>query len=557
MEFLRNAWNKPIIASIILFVAIFILLSITLILSGGDPQPGDHYFHFKYAYLLRTEGWDVVENFRWIYLLNDHDGVHRYGVSLFQIALLPFTYISDHINGIHVVDAFFVSCVIAVFYYIMRREKVRHALFFSLLLLGSTFFMTRFLLGRAFVLMVGFAYLEMYFAIRKKYIPLFIVVALHVLWHQATYFMPIIIIFFVELSRYIVDKKIALKNIGVTVLGIVVGMAFFPGFPRSLFGMMKQILLIQNSTTSNSSGTMGGTEMLATDVSGGDMNAGIAGMCLFFCIAAVGYIFYLYKEEEPAVRNVITKERMHWLIFLSAFVTFIVCVSFLVTGRFFDFMFIGFVLLIGLTFTSLFETNIINAEVFGGKYFKIIAVIPLIFLCVYSISHTYKRARSFDFTPAQTAANWIDEHSEDGEKVFLHNWSFFVSLFFANSNNTYSMGLEPTSLKSYDEDLYWKYYNIFKNKYYCEEHHDCKEQLYEEVMVKRTDAASRNAFKKENSENVINSIKNDFGAKIVFSESNEFSGMLLLSEELIEDHYAVDFSQSNGSVMRFSVFKLK
>ncbi|PID52660.1 MAG: hypothetical protein CR972_00750 [Candidatus Moraniibacteriota bacterium] len=557
MEILKRNWKKPIIATLILFIGFFVALSFFLIFSGGDPRPDDHYFHFKYAELLRTEGWDVVENFRWIYLHSGPDGVHHYSVSLFQFFLIPFTYFEDKFIGIHVADAFFASGLIAIIYYIMRREKVQHALFFTILFAGSTFFLNRFLLGRAFVLMVGFVYLEMHFAIRKKYTSLFFMVMIHILWHQATYFMPILVLCFVEISRYVVEKKVFLKNFFAVVLGTLTGMAFFPGFPGSLIKLLKQILIIKDSTTSNSMGTMGGSEMFTKSTASISAGHIIAGIVLFACFWAVVYVYYAYKNEDPRVKGIIKKEQIIWFVCLSFFVAFILVASFMVTGRFFDFAFPGFVFLAGCTFTILIKTNLIDAQAFEGKYFAIISCIPLFCVSAFSFFSVYDNASSYDVAPIKASADWINERSETSEKVFLHNWSYFVTLFFANSDNVYSMGLEPTTLKTYNEDLYWKYYNLFKSVYYCENRGDCKDELYDELMVKRTSSDERNMFKKENSKKIINSIKNDFDAKLIFSDSREFNGVLLLNAELIRDYKIFDVEKNEGTPIQFAVFQLK
>jgi hypothetical protein len=553
----KGIWQRPVIASVIVFFFLFVSLVGIYAISHGDPRPDDHYFHFKYAYLLRTEGWErVVENFDWIYLSGHAEG-SRYNVSLYQIALIPFTYIDDHSFAISVADAFFVSVLVAIFYYYLRIQKVRYPLFFTFLLVGSTFFMTRFLLGRAFVLMVGFVFLEMLFAIRKKYISLLVVTILHVLWHQMTYFLPLLIIGIVEVSRYITLRRVAVKSFIIGVVGIVGGMAFFSGFPGSLIGLLKWLFFLQNNASGGSEGAMGGVEMLTTDVAVDSVGQVLAATFLIFCFFAVAYVFYLYKKKGSTIQNDVSPEQFHGLLSMSIFLVFALFASIVFTGRFFDFVFPGYVILIALTFTILFNTKIIHAKVFEDRYFKVISVLALIIFCAYSFFHIHQRANDFDFSPAQEMADWIAVRAEPGEHVYLHNWSFFVFMFFANSDNVYSMGLEPATLKAYDEELYWKQYNIFRHKYYCEKNGDCGKDLYNELMVERTDMAPRNQFKKENSEKVITAIKNDFDARFVFSESREFSGMLLLSPELIADHHTTIFTQADGTKMQFSVFELK
>lgn len=557
VSFVKKIWDRPLVASLILFVVLFSGLMSIYATAEGDPISDDHYFHFKYAYLLRTQGWDAVKNFDWIYLSGLAEGHGRYAVNLYQVSLIPFTYFHDWLFGLHVVDAFFASIVIAIFYFIMRKEQVRNPLFFSLLLVGSSFFFFRILLGRALVLMIAVVFLEMYFAIHKKYVPLFFVALMHVLWHQSTYFFPLIVVGVAEISRYCVDKKIAIKNFLVAGGGIVVGMMFFPGFPQSLFGWLQWIMAIVHSSSTAASGSLGGVEMTTIDLTMNSVGQAIVAIAVIFCVMAVAYMYYLYTQEDIDVYESLHTGKMQWLCALTIFTLVMAGGSFAFTGRLFDFVIPSMVLLLAFVMTALSDTNIIPSGSFSGKGITIVMWSIVLAFCAHSLLNVSDDANSFDYHPAQLAAEWIDDHSDDGDKVYLHNWSYFNLMFFANSHNVYSMGIEPLTLKAYDESLYWKYYNIFAYKYYCELPRVCKDELYDELMVKRTDADSRNAFKKENSEKIINAIKNDFGAQIILSNSKVLSGTIAMSPELIEERYDIQSEKYDGENMRFTVFKLK
>jgi hypothetical protein len=555
--FLKNIWGRPCIASAILFVLFFAMVMTIYAFVEGDPIFDDHYFHLKYAYLLRTEGMNAVNHFNWIYLLSHSDSGSRYAVSLFQISLIPFTYFHDWLFALRTLDAFYGSVVIALMYFLMRKEHVRHPLFFTLLLVGSSFFVSRILLGRALVLMIALVFFEMRFAIHRKYVPLFFVVLIHVLWHQSTYFLPLIIVGMVEFSRYLVEKMVNIKVFLTSLGGIIFGMMFFPGFPGSLFRWLQWIFKIQQSGSASAHGSLGGIEMATMDLTMNTFGQSVTVVAMIFCVMAVAYMYHLFKEEDTDVYEALRAGKMHWLITLTIFTLCMAGGSFFLTGRLFDFFVPALVLLLGFVITALLDTQLIPPRSFGGRGFEYSVWVVVLAMCAYSFSHIYNEANTFDYRPAQRAAEWIDEHSDDGAKVYLHNWSYFNLMFFTNAHNKYSMGIEPLTLKAYDESLYWKYYNIFAYKYYCELPKVCKDELFDELLVKRTDAESRNAFKKENSEKIINAIKNDFGAKIILSNSEVFTGTIALSPELIEERYDVQSEKYKGESMRFTVFKLK
>jgi hypothetical protein len=54
----------------------------------------------------------------------------------------------------------------------------------------------------------------------------------------------------------------------------------------------------------------------------------------------------------------------------------------------------------------------------------------------------------------QSAASWLEGHSPEGARVFQTDWDDFPRLFFYNTHNTYTVGLDPTYLQLQDAGLY-------------------------------------------------------------------------------------------------------
>jgi hypothetical protein len=54
----------------------------------------------------------------------------------------------------------------------------------------------------------------------------------------------------------------------------------------------------------------------------------------------------------------------------------------------------------------------------------------------------------------QAAADWLERHSPEGSLVFQTDWDDFPRLFFYNTHNTYTIGLDPTYLQLQDARLY-------------------------------------------------------------------------------------------------------
>ncbi len=560
LESLKLFWkNHPLWASMVVFLFVFICLYFIVVLSPGNPLAGDHYFHFKYAYLLRTEGLKVVENFDWISPAGEIGNGHRYTVSLFQIALIPFTFITNQLLGLGIADIFFGAVAIGLVYYVLRKSKVKYPLFFALSLLTMSYFTMRLLIGRAFVLATVLVFLEMYLAVEKKYKILFFVVVFHILWHQSTYFMPIIVIGMVETARYLVENKFYLKNSLATILAVIVGTAFFPGFPKNLINWMKTIFQIQ-STNINDVGSMsiGGLELDKKDFMHYFATKESLLFLTVFCIISVIFLYLMHKREKIdwKIKNI--KKQIIWIYGLFIFLISMLLGSIAVSGRFFDFFFPTVFVLSAFIVTVIIKLNIIEIDDYYSKFVKVGIIIVLGVMIGNAVIIIYGKANSFDYEPAKKTAQWIQNNSTKRERVFLSNWGVFTLVFFTNSYNVYTTGIEPMALKSYDESLYWKYYNMFRYSYYCDKLGDCENEIEQKIeLYKKLGEEERKKAEKENGRKIVNSIKKDFDSKFVVSTSDGLTTVILLNPELIEKYISFRSDKYKGPWMKYTVFKLK
>jgi len=553
---MQKCWSRPFAASVILFVLFFTAFNVIFVISKGNPVPDDQYFHFKYAYLLRTEGWSINNHFNWIQLSARLMEGDSYVVNLFQVSLIPFTYFDDMLLGLRIAESFYASLVIAIIYYIMRKDRVKYSTPFLLLLVSSSYFMTRILLSRAFVVMLGLIFLEMYLAIHRRYRLLFAITFFHVVWHQNTYFMPLVVVGIIESVRYCVKKKLSVKNMIMAVSGIILGTMLFPGFPQSLFRWIYLIFSISKNGSGSVEGSLGGHELVLVDFSKyffGEVVMFVLGIGSTYL---VGMLYFKYKKNKQNQCNLVKEELIIWVYGLVSFLWFAIIGASVISGRFFDFIFPTIVLLSAFVITALIESKNISISKLMDEWLGVFVWVFIFGLLIGSIINIYKRSNFFNYQSARLAAEWIDEQSESGEKVYLNNWSHFNVMFFSNSNNVYSMGIEPLALKNYNEGLYWKYYNIFKYNYYCEIPHDCVNEV-KNIFTGLKSEEARLIFKKQNSNRLLNSIKNDFGSRFIVSDSESLNKIILLNPELIEDQFESDHVKSDGIYKQFTVFKLK
>jgi hypothetical protein len=64
----------------------------------------------------------------------------------------------------------------------------------------------------------------------------------------------------------------------------------------------------------------------------------------------------------------------------------------------------------------------------------------------------------------ESGAKWMAANSEPGEIVFNARWEYFPELFFWNTKNFYSNGMDPIFQYAFDSDLYRKAYDLTTDK---------------------------------------------------------------------------------------------
>jgi len=550
---LKKTYNEyPIIATILVFFVIFFILSISYVYDTGDTALDDHFFHFKYASLLRSQGMDAVENFDWIYLRGEPFEGNRYTISLYNVFLIPFTFIHDQMIGLKISDIFFASSFLAILYYSLRKMRIKKPLFFILLMATSPFFLIRILSGRAYVIGIALVFLEMYLAIDKKYRWLFVVAIFHVLWHQSTFFMPIIVTLIVEAARYLNEHKFFVKNMLAGVLGTCVGMLWF-GSLGGMYGTVKNILTIQSRAATSTISSVG-TEAVTKDF----ISNFVLNFELFLLASFVGggiSLYYYINIRNGHIKNNLLGEKKYITMLYAFFILLIGTVSgsLIVSGRLFDYYIPASIFLFAIVVTVISISKEIVIEPKLKKAIMIILYSFIIVLCIGSLLAVKKMFADFDQSRFQKAADWIEERSDEKDKVYLDNWSHFTVLFFYNDKNIYSTGLEPNDTLEAAPELYWKWQNFRRYLFYCEKQEYCKDDAkkYFDVI---NGSEREEEYYKLNSKKIIESIYNDFDSRFIVSGNGNFNKMLHYNDEMFEDTFQV---KSDDGKIVLEVFQLK
>lgn len=529
------------VESFFVFCLMFLLFSIFFFSDTGAAFLDEHFFHFKYAYLLRTYGFEINKHFDWIYLtVQARDEILR-DTTLFQLALIPFTFFKDLKIGLFFSDVFWASFTLSFVYYLLRKFKIKYAFLLILLVVVSYFSMKKLLAGRAFVFSIGLVFLLLYLAIKEKYYKFFFTSLFCILWRPAIFFMPLIIAIIAEIARLLSFRKLNPMGFLGWLVSIIIAFLYFPNTLLSLFTFFKEIAY---------GPALGeGVEMTKYTLF---QIAEISEIFMFIVLLSFAFVFHIYLCNKKIPFK---KRPDEILTIYAAFLFSLMSLSgaVLINGRFFEYYWISAIFLAGSCISYWKqknpETNIgLNKFLFGGYVFFLFVMGTSSFINIKRVIYLN------DIDPIKQAAEWVASDSSNKDKVYLYNWSTFPVAFFFNDKNIYSVGSEPMALKTYNEDLYWKWYNIFNNDIYCDLKKDCLEQKEKYISaLSEADEKTKKDLQKENGKNIIDCIKNDFGAKYIIS-SDKIKYLFELNDELFISSFKAH-SEKNDET--YWAYKLK
>jgi hypothetical protein len=225
----------------IVIVSTILLLILTLIQFIVPNIIGfDGYYHIKTAEIIKQQGF--IEEFPWAEHTILSDNYADIQV-LFRILLIPFTFF-DLDLGAKLASIIFSTIAFIIFYWFLTKNKIKFPFFWTLLyLFTSATLMYRFLLPRQMPLVIALLILTSYFLQRKKYLYLAITSSVFVLLHSSFIFQIVLILLYFILEK-IFSKKVDLKILLYTFIGIILGLVINPYFPNNISLLFTQIFKV-------------------------------------------------------------------------------------------------------------------------------------------------------------------------------------------------------------------------------------------------------------------------------------------------------------------------
>jgi len=384
----------------------------------------DGYYHIKFAYLTRTEGF--ITEFPWWETSIFNEGFADEYI-IYHLLLVPFTFL-NLILAAKLSSVFFATFFATVFYYVIKKLGVKHAyLWLILLLVSSSKLLYRLQFPRAIALSAALMLLLFLFLKKKKYmLQGFLCFAF--VWTFPAFYFPLIILGAYIAALYFVERKLDSHAVLACVSGVALGFVINPYFPSTLmvaythsFHMILSLMTDQglNVITENKVSSL---SYMASH--------SLLVLILYVCALVSAFL---------------SKKR--WLLFSGLLATGFLLLGFLMV-RAVDY-FVPFIIL----FSALSFNHLIKRKSYK-KFITIFLIILSIvaFLNVYKAAQEISQVRSSD--RFSECAKYIKYDVPDGDIIFHTSWDNFPELFFYNHENYYLFGLAPDFLYVYDPDLY-------------------------------------------------------------------------------------------------------
>ncbi|MCX6745053.1 MAG: hypothetical protein NTX82_06030 [Candidatus Parcubacteria bacterium] len=518
------ARNQFVLYLAVFGLAFFCYLWIQSTASLVDP---DSFYHLKMVKLIAERG--PILDFPWLQftVLKNYYTDHHF---LYHVAAIPFVSIMGDFVGFKYYTAFLAALFIVLCYWFFKKQKIKGAEFFTLILLFAPAFMFRISLTKATAFSLILLFLGIYFIFQKKYWPLFLVAFLYV-WSYGGYFLILgmALIYVAADTIYLVlQKKFEdsrkiwqrlnniikntvkyffgkqhLKLLGIIALGLALGIVINPYFPKNLYFIWQQLVqigLINYQGVVNVGGEWYPYRAwnLISDIN------------LVALVGFIAYVIFIFSFK---------KQQTKLYFFLLTSVLFLILT--LKSKRYVEY------LVPNLVFFAAFSINFASANYnLSAVYHRIkniahlmkyLVMVILLYLGIVVIAVCIRNGMAtkqafnggIGFQNFAGVSQYLKTNAQPGQIIMHTDWDDFPMLFYNNDRNYYIVGLDPTFMYNYNKDLYNLYADITTAKK--------KDNLYQAVKV--TFKASYFIVNKDRAQ-LKKNLENDGGFVMVYEDGD-------------------------------------
>jgi hypothetical protein len=424
-------------------LAVFLALFTLVQYATPGLADNDGYYHMRMARLFREQG--LKPDFVWLPLtiLNqasfyDHHLLWHAYLALFAGSPNP----ADLIAGAKLASVIMPALAFLAIWWLLRGQRVRWAPLWALGLFAlSQAFLYRLSMPRAQSASLLVLALGLHWLLTRRHWALLPLGFIYV-WMYDAFPMLLVIAGVYVAAAWITERKLEWRALVYPAAGIGLGLVINLYFPQDLQ------FIFNHLTAKLGDSTPVGNEWYPYDTwvllsnSGAALAAFLAGA---LALGARG------KRMDRAT--------------LTAFGLAVVTGFMLFKAR----RFIEYFPAFALIFAALSIAPLLDEWLAGRPRLSRLAPVamPILMLAVLAapLALTVQQARAAMETSDppnlyQAASNWVKQNSTPGSMIFQTDWDVFPHLFFYNTQNLYTAGLDPTYSEIYDPKLYAEWVKI-------------------------------------------------------------------------------------------------
>jgi len=463
----------------------------------------------------------LIKNFVWLpyTILADSYSNHHF---LYHLILVPFAHFFDPLFSVKIATLIFATLFLVLFYWLLKRFKIKFAFFYAFLVLTVPAFLTRINLAKAPSIALIFLFLGFYALFKRRYFLLAIVSFFYV-WLYNTWpillaatiihcfssafkklidhwqeiqqkiknrkekiknknkkqknistFLSLYFCSFIFYFLYLVRcflKKDNLKLLSVCFLGIIAGLVINPYFPQNLYFNWVHIVKIGLKNYQNILPV--GAEWYPFEPISLIQSSPFIFLLWFFALA-----WFLVSFKKNVSHPYFSQKKEALTFFILSILFFIYTIK---SRRNIEYFVPFAILFTAFSFNKLFLrfnwqeyfAPLKNWLKFPFNLISLILVGLISIIFVFALSYfsekvwlakrnEFKGGASFD--QFKKVSQFLKEKTSVGEIIFHSSWDEFPALFYHNEKNYYIAGLDPTFMYEKNKSLYWVWYNIVRGK---------------------------------------------------------------------------------------------
>jgi hypothetical protein len=404
----------------------------------------DAYYHIKMGWLIRQQG--LTPQFIWLphtilraEAFYDHHMLYHVYLSLFTGDGQEQTMIA----GAKIASILMPSFACLAIWWLLRSQGVPWASIWAIGLFGlSEAFLYRMSMTRAQAASLLVLILGLHWLFRRRY-SLLLPLGFIYVWLYNAFPLLLVVAGAYVVAALLVERRFEWRALVYPALGVVLGLMINPYFPQDL-GFIAAHL----APKIGASATPVGNEWYPYTTWVLLQNSGFAIAVWLLGVLALGW-----RQQRIDLPT------------LTAFALSIVFGFLLFRSRRFIEYFPPFPLL----FAALSIGPLISA--WAAEHMRWQRLVPIAMLAVLvlplAIMVPKARVAMSNTTASETfagASHWLREHTPPGSLVFHTDWDEFPMLFFYNTSNVYTAGLDPTFMEHYDPDLFAEWVKITRGQ---------------------------------------------------------------------------------------------